>query len=594
MTTVNRLDSYFISLINDLMILERQPLERLKTQRDQVNVRVGAYRDVQTKLEELQNSVYALSSTNYAPALSAGRTVSVSDVASGFTVVTASATSSAIPGTYTITDIALAKAHRVRSDQVVYTDQALGLSTGSGYIVLGGAETRSASEVAEIVDTVTDFSTSSIDSGKDELSKGSYYVEVRNDATNGWQFRLVNSEGKAVSIRNGSSTSETTSSWQAIPSGGGDFNTGRGLVIHFEADSNNYQEGNLVDGNAAEVSYISQGARIQVEADDSLSDIVSAINNATYAEGDAIVASIVDRQLVLSSASTGTAYALNSTNVIDNGSGGTSGVLHDLGLLASGSTDFKYAAVQSAANASFKVNGITVVRSSNSGLTDVISGVTLNLAADAEGKSATLTVNKDLSAAKSAIQTFLDKFNAVVSYLENKTAVTSTTTDSGTTYTRGTLADDNVFSELRMRLFSMFMEDYSNTSAYQSLRDIGLTVNDSLQASIYDEAKLDEVINSDLSGVQTLMDSVMAEFDTVLGRFTGVRSTSDYLDEAVENLDNEVTDINSDISRMNEYLTQREQYLTDQYAQIQTQLLLLNYTQQMWASIYNSSVSLYT
>lgn len=594
MTTVNRLDSYFISLINSLMTLEAQPLERLETQRDQVNLRVGAYRDVKSKLEELQEAVFALKSSSYTPALTSGRSVSVSDVASGYTVVTASASTSAVAGTYAITNITLAKSHRVRSDQFSYTDQALGLSTGSGYIVLGGADSRSASEVAEITDTVTAFSTSTIDSGKLELGKGTYYVEVRNDPTAGWQFRLLDATGTAVTIRKGSSSTDTTSSWQSIPTGGGDFDTGRGLVIHFEADSNNYQAGSLASGTAAQVSYVSQGAHIQIDTDDSLNNIVSLINDAVYAEGDGVVASIVDRQIVLSAASSGTAYTLSAANVIDNGSGGTSGVLHDLGLLAAGSTNFKYAAVQTPLNASFDVNGLTVERSSNSGLTDVINGVTLNLAADAEGRSATVTVNKDLSQAKAAVQTFLDKFNAVVSYLEAKTAVTSTTTNSGVTYTRGTLADDNVFSELRMRLFSMFMQSYTNSSAYQSLRDIGLTIDENLQATIVDSDKLESVLNSDLSGLQTLMDSVMEEFDTTLGRFTGVRSTSDYLDDAVSNLDNEIADINNDISEMNEYLSQREQYLTDQYAQIQSQLLLLQYTQQMWASIYNSSVSLYT
>jgi len=306
-----------------------------------------------------------------------------------------------------------------------------------------------------------------------------------------------------------------------------------------------------------------------------------------------VVASIVDRQLVLSSASTGTSHILNASNLIDNGVGGTSGVLHDLGILASGSTDFKYSAVQEASNASFIVNGISVERSSNTGLTDVIRGVTINLAADAQGKSATISVKQDVSSAKAAIQNFLDKFNAVVSYLEQKTAVTSTNDGTKTTYTRATLADDTVFSELRIQLFSLFMQNVSNTSSYQSLRDVGLTINDSLQASISDSSKLDQVLNSDLSGVQTLFDAVMEQIDTKLGGFTGVRSVSDYLDDAVSNLDNQVKDINDDISKMNDYLTQRQQYLIDQYSEIQAQLQLLSYTQQMWSSIYGTVNQLY-
>ena len=593
MTTVNRLDSYFTNLINDLMTLESQPLTRLQSQRDQVNLQTSAYRDVKSKLSDLQDAVYALRSVSYSSALSSSRAVTISDVANGYTVLTASASSSAIVGDYQISNISLAKAHRVRSNQVFYLDQPLGLTSGSGYLVIGGADTRSASLVAGISNTVDNFSTSTVDSGKTELGKGDYSIEVRNDETNGWQFRMLDSNGKAVTIRKGESTTETTNSWQSIPVGGGQFDTGRGLVIQFGADANQYQSGTLAAGNAAKVSYLSQGAHITIAESDSLTDIVSKINNATYAEGDGVVASIVDRQLVLSSASTGTSHILNASNLIDNGVGGTSGVLHDLGILASGSTDFKYSAVQEASNASFIVNGISVERSGNTGLTDVISGVTINLAADAQGKSATISVKQDVSSAKAAIQNFLDKFNAVVSYLEQKTAVTSTNDGTKTTYTRATLADDTVFSELRIQLFSLFMQNVSNTSSYQSLRDVGLTINDSLQASISDSSKLDQVLNSDLSGVQTLFDAVMEQIVTKLGGFTGVRSGSDYLDDAVSNLDNQVKDINDDISKMNDYLTQRQQYLIDQYSEIQAQLQLLSYTQQMWSSIYGTVNQLY-
>lgn len=593
MTTVNRLDSYFTNLINDLMTLESQPLTRLQSQRDQVNLQTSAYRDVKSKLSDLQDEVYALRSVSYSSALTSNRSVTISDVASGFTVLTASASSSAITGDYQIGNISLAKAHRVRSDQLVYTDQPLGLTSGSGYLVIGGTDTRSASLVTGISNTIDNFSTSTVDSGKTELGKGDYYVEVRNDATSGWQFRLLDSNGKAVTIREGDSTTETTNSWQSIPVGGGQFDTGRGLVIQFGTEAGLYQSGSMTTGSAAKVSYVSQGAHITVTESDSLADIVSKINNATYAEGDGVVASIVDRQLLLSAASTGTSHILNANNLIDNGVGGTSGVLHDLGILASGSTDFKYSAVQEAANASFTVNGISVERSSNTGLTDVISGVTINLAADAQGKSAVISVKQDVSLAKAAIQTFLDKFNDVVSYLEQKTAVTSTNDGTKITYSRGTLADDNVFSELRIQLFSLFMQSVSNTSSYSSLRDIGLTINDSLQASISDSSKLDQVLNSDLSGVQTLFDAVMEQMDTKLGGFTGVRSSSDYLDDAVTNLDNQVKEINDDINNMNDYLSQRQQYLIDQYSEIQAQLQLLSYTQQMWSSIYGTVNQLY-
>lgn len=578
MATVTQLDSYFVNLINSLMTIERQPLSRLEEQRNKLNVAVGVYQDARTKLLELQNAVYALRSDNYTSALKESRSISISDRPSGSTVLTATASSSAVVGTYQITDITLAKTHRVRSDSVSYIDQPLGYSTDGGYIVLGGADSRSVVLSQSLANTVTGASTAAIDNGKKELGQGSYAIEVRNDSTAGWQFRLVDSSGKAVSIRNGSSSTETTSDWQTIPSGGGAFDTGRGLVIQFW-DGSAYQAGTAI------VNYTSQGARITVAEGDSLLDIVDKINAATYAENDGVVASIIDRQLILSAESSGTAYALNASKVIDNGAGGTSGVLHQLGLLASESTEFKHAAIQEASNATFKVNGLTVTRSKNTGLNDVIASVNLNLAADAEGKYATISISKDVSAAKTAVNTFIEKFNAVVSYLEQKTSVTSV---DNRTYTRGELADDQAFSELRLRLFSLLMNAYSNSSAYLRLSDLGLSLNDSLQATISDSTRLEQALSGDLNGVQTFLDEVMQTFDIELGRFTGSRSSTSYVTEAVSLLNSQMTDLNGDITRMNTYLSEREQYLYDEYAQIQAQLVSLTYMRQMWASIYGS------
>lgn len=589
MTTVTALDSYFTSLISNLMLIERQPLTRLQAQRDNINVRSGIYLDVKSKLGDLQSALYNLRSSSYSSALQAGRSVSISDVASGYTVLTASTSSNSVTGSYTIQDIVLAKEHRVRGDQQVYLDQALGYSTGEGYLVLGGADTRSAALQESITDTVTGFSTTDVDQGKLELGKGAYYIETRNDASNGWQFRLLDSNGQAVSIRLGDSTTSSTSSWQSIPTGGGEFNTGRGLSISFGADAESYQAGVLSESSAAEVEYTAQGAHIEIESSDTLNNIAAKINEASYAANDRIVATIVDRQLVLSAGSTGTTYSLSASNIIDNGAGGTSGVLHDLGILAAGSTNFKYAAIQPASNASMTVNGISVTRSANSGLTDVISGVTLNLAADAGGRSATVTVNKDVSGARTAINNFITQFNSVQTYLEAKTAVTSTTTGDQVTYSRGALADDTVFSELRANLFSKFISEYANSGAYQSLRNIGITIDDNLTASVSDSDKLEQALSSDLDSVTALMDEVMGEFDTTLGRFTGVRSDSDYLNEAVKMFGTEVSGMNLDIKNMNGYLADKEQYLINQYGQIQAQLISLSYMQQLWSNIYGST-----
>ena len=74
------------------------------------------------------------------------------------------------------------------------------------------------------------FATGAVTSGNTELAADTYYVEV--DTSN--RFRLVDSTGTPVQIAGApDGTGPLTVDWQAIPSGGGSFSTGRGLTIQF-------------------------------------------------------------------------------------------------------------------------------------------------------------------------------------------------------------------------------------------------------------------------------------------------------------------------------------------------------------------------
>jgi len=97
------------------------------------------------------------------------------------------------------------------------------------------AVTRGASAIVAS-DDVTGFATSSPVGGKTELPANDYQVEIRDAGGGLWQFRLVDSSGSAVQIASSADGSGAlTSAWQNIPIGGGNFNTGRGLIIQFAA-----------------------------------------------------------------------------------------------------------------------------------------------------------------------------------------------------------------------------------------------------------------------------------------------------------------------------------------------------------------------
>lgn len=577
------LSSYFTSLIENIMTVEKQPLERLTSQLDTLKVRSAIYSDVKTKLKDLQTAAFNLTSTSYAAKLIAGRTAEVSGVDDGKTVLTASASKNAVAGTYNITNISLALQHRISSDVQTYTNQALGYS---GNILVGGAAAKSATLVSSADDTVAGFGTAEVASGQSQLGSSSYFVETREISEGVWEFRLVDEEGKAVSIKDASDGDEYTSDWQTIPTGGGVYDSGRGLTITFGADTELYIEKSRggEPNPASEVAYVAQGATIEIKESDSLETIAAKINDAKLAEGNGIRATVIGGQLILASKDTGLGH---DVEIYDVGAGR---VLKDLGILTEENAIKNE--LQAARNATFYVNNIAIERSQNTGLSDVISGITINLAADAEGRDATITVTETTTSARTAVEDFINYFNDLQTYLEAKTGVTATSEDEDTgkkTYTRGALADDNVFNDLRSELFSIIMNEYSNDGTYSRLREIGITIDDSLKLNISDSDLFESALSSNLDDVTALMDKVMGQIDAKLAVFTGVRSDSDYLDNVTINLNNEISEVDSDIDDMNEYLSDRELYLYNQYAQIQSQLISLQYMQQMFASISGTS-----
>ncbi len=364
-------------------------------------------------------------------------------------------------GTYNLSVTTLAKAHEVHSTQQTYSNQALGYT---GTFVIGGAAERSASIIDALPDTVSSInagSSSNIQSGQKELGTGAYYVETRNDTDNGWQFRIVDADGYAQSIQEGSST-EFTSGWQSIPTGGGAYDTGRGLSVTFGSNSSLYTAANKATG-ALQLSYAAKGASIKVTSEMSLVDINSAINAATYGSGNEVISSIINNTLVLKNELTGTKHVMQAAD-----SSGT--VLSSLGIISGGVLNTKV----TAANAAFSINDMELIRSSNSGLTDVITGMTLDLASDAEGKSANIVVKSDLTSSQSTINAFLSAFNDLTSYVRSNT---STKKNDDETYTRGSLAGEYGVRYVGNELITLMNEDYTNSGMYSRLSDIGITID---------------------------------------------------------------------------------------------------------------------
>ena len=565
-TDIAAINSFFSNLITETLQNEAKPIQRLTNDLKALEARKSVYSTAGTRLSSLLTSVNNLatdSTTNFLEQRSASVT---EPSTTGAAVFTASANDQAIAGTQRIAVTTLAKAHSVGSSTALeYSDQQLGLS---GVFTVGGAANRSiSSTTTPNPTTISGFSTADLTSGLRELGSDQYYVEVRNNSSV-YEFRLVNSQAQAVAIRKyGSATAtETTSAWQAVPAGQITVDTGRGLKFTFGGGS--YTTGSKA-ANAASATYVAKGAAITVSSTHTLVNIAALINRGIFAEGNEVTAGVVDRRLILTANNSGTHRSIVAAHT-----SGTDNILQALKVVDSGGA---YAnVIQAPTNAAFTVDGISITRSQNSGLTDVISGVTLNLAADAAGKNAALVVTRDTATIVAKLKALVADFNAANDYVTGQTAITKTADKK---YTSGTLAQDSNFVGLRRNLITDLQNRVSGLTGttFTAMSDLGVNINTTSLTATLDEAKLAAAFSSDSAGARALVNAVADRLQARLKTFTA--TTKGVVDASIKGITTQISDVNSRITKGKLSITERETSLKTQYGRHQAEIMTLMNTQ---------------
>jgi flagellar hook-associated protein 2 len=153
--------------------------------------------------------------------------------------------------------------------------------------------------------------------------------------------------------------------------------------------------------------------------------------------------------------------------------------------------------LQTATDASFKINGLDVTRTSNT-ITDVIDGVTLDLYANSTG-AARLDINRETAGIKDNIKglvTAYNDFEAAMNILGDR--------DSDVEEFGGALAGESLLQTVRTQVRSLV----TNTSTtpgttIQAARDVGLSI-DRYGKLTLDETKLDTALQDNFDEVSTM------------------------------------------------------------------------------------------
>jgi len=156
-----------------------------------------------------------------------------------------------------------------------------------------------------------------------------------------------------------------------------------------------------------------------------------------------------------------------------------------------------FTTTQSAQNASFTLDGITITKSNNT-VTDVITGATINLQSAGSG---IVTLSSDQTAIKEKVNAFVDGYNELSAFLDGQQFLDTDTGSTGLLF--GNFTVQNLQQSLRNTLSSA-VPGVSGT--FNSLSQIGIRTQSDGTISI-DDAKLTEALSTDIGSVSNLFAS---------------------------------------------------------------------------------------
>ncbi len=219
-----------------------------------------------------------------------------------------------------------------------------------------------------------------------------------------------------------------------------------------------------------------------VSASTTLTDLKDMINDKLDGK---VTASILNTggtnpyRLILKSDDTGADNAMTITS-------GTASTLTSLGL------DSADNHLQTATDASFTYNGISITRSSNT-IDDLQNGVTITLnQAQEAGTNTTVSITQDWTDVKDQLTSLVSSYNDLMTNLTSATKYDSATSTSGVF--QGVSQLNQLSTDIRKQILSV-------DSQGRSLVDFGISLNDSGTLE-FDESAFNALTKTDSKGIQ--------------------------------------------------------------------------------------------
>ncbi|MFQ5479849.1 MAG: flagellar filament capping protein FliD [Thermodesulfobacteriota bacterium] len=276
-----------------------------------------------------------------------------------------------------------------------------------------------------------------------------------------------------------------------------------------------------------------------------LSDAINALNAGVSAS---VVNDGTSYRLVLTANSTGTA---NQITINQNDT-----------TLAFNTT------LQAAQDASLTVDGLAVTRSSNT-ISDVLTGVTLNLKSTGASAPVTVTTSRDVGEIEKKIVAFVDRYNAAMSYIKSNNRYDIDTKTGGALF--GDPIARSVADELS-RIMTSAVSGLPDTM--NRLIHVGVT-RDTNGVMSLNSAKLKDALNTNYSDVVNLF--VEGTSTSGFGKlvYDLTKSMNDSVDGRITK---KQEGLGSNIASLVTHITSKEQEISDYEASLRVRFSLLERT----------------
>ena len=249
----------------------------------------------------------------------------------------------------------------------------------------------------------------------------------------------------------------------------------------------------IVSGGSGEFSFTVAGGDVQtvnLSSDATLDDLKNAINDL----GAGVSASTLN-----TGSESSPAYRLVLSS---NDSGASNGIVitsdnTTLDTVSSGVDTFQAAQDSEVVLGSAGNDQVTLQRSTNT-LTDVITGVTLNLQGVDEGNPATIAVTQDVTAVKEGISSLVEAYNEVVTFANERTVYNAETEE------RGIFVGESVVRTVLDKIRRALSEQVSGLSSVSSAGQIGFQTQAADGTIVLDEAALDARLDDSYDEVREL------------------------------------------------------------------------------------------